>query len=42
MFWRTAKLFVKSASFRAYMAKRERMPKGFFDHLAYVTIVGTR
>jgi arsenite methyltransferase len=42
MFWRTAGLFVKSASFRAYMAKRERMPKGFFDHLAYVTVVGTR
>jgi arsenite methyltransferase len=42
MFWRTAGLFVKSASFRAYMAKRERVPKGFFDHLAYVTTVGTR
>ncbi len=42
MFWRTTRLFVKSASFRAYMAKRKRMPKGFFDHLAYVTIAGTR
>ena len=42
MFWRTTKLFFGSSSFRAYMAERKRVPKGFFDHLAYVTIVGTR
>jgi ubiquinone/menaquinone biosynthesis C-methylase UbiE len=42
MLWRTLKLFVQSASFRAYMAERKRLPKGLFEHLAYVTIVGTR
>lgn len=42
MFWRTARLFVQSASFRAYMAERRHVPEGLFDRLAYVTIVGTR
>jgi SAM-dependent methyltransferase len=42
MFWRSAAMLIKSAPFRAYMAARTRVPKGLFDRLGYVTIVGTR
>jgi ubiquinone/menaquinone biosynthesis C-methylase UbiE len=42
MFWRSAAMLIKSAPFRAYMAARKRVPKGLFDRLGYVTIVGTR
>jgi arsenite methyltransferase len=41
MFWRTLVLYVKSAEFRAYM-KKQRLPKGVFEYLGYVLLVGQK
>jgi arsenite methyltransferase len=42
MFSRTSCLLLKSASFRAYMKGRQRLPKGLFEYFGYVLLVGTR
>ncbi|RLC65579.1 MAG: hypothetical protein DRI48_06545 [Chloroflexi bacterium] len=42
MFWRTLVLYVKSAEFRAYMRRQRSLPRGIFDYLGYVLLVGRR
>jgi arsenite methyltransferase len=42
MFYRILVLYVKSATFRGYMAERKRVPRGLFEHLGYAVMVGSK
>lgn len=42
LLWRTTKLYFTSASFRQYMRKRGRLPRGIWDYLGYALLVGRK
>lgn len=42
MFVTAIRLYLTRPDFRAYMSKQRRIPKGFFKHLGYVLITGTK